>query len=299
MKKESLTSSPPERGKVTAYFQTKSSYWKDVYSATGVYPEIYSDRHKAILAWIDDLGLPPDSRVLEVGCGAGFMTIALAERGLRVEAIDSSEAMVELARQHAREGGVDNLISLELGDVYLLASPGSSFDLVIAIGVLPWLDKPETAMREMARVAKPGGYVIVTADNRNRLSNLLDPLLNPAVVPLKRGVKKLLDRVRLRRLSLKDVGVTFRSCRFIDGALARAQLEKTKSMTLGFGPFSLFRRTIIPERVGILLHRRLQQLAARNTPIFRSTGSQYLVLARKPTGLAESKKRVAGAQRRQ
>jgi hypothetical protein len=52
-------------------------------------------------------------------------------------------------------------------------------------------------------------------------------------------------------------------------------------MTLGFGPFSLFRRTVLPESLGIALHHRLQRLAEQNVPLFRSTGAQYLVLSKK------------------
>jgi ubiquinone/menaquinone biosynthesis C-methylase UbiE len=209
------------------------------------------------------------------------MAIALAQRGYHVHAIDSTEAMIELACRHAEESGVTDLLSLKVGDVYSLAFADLSFDVVIALGVLPWLEQPEIAVQEMARVTKPGGHVILTADNRVRLNNLLDPWLNPALAPLKRRVKEVLDRVRLRRLSLKDTGAKSHSCRFIDEAMARAQLAKSRSMTLGFGPFSLLRHTIFPEPLGTALYHRLQRLADRNVPLFRSTGAHYLVLARK------------------
>src|SRR5712692_8756179 len=91
--------------KVNTYFQSQSSYWKDVYASNDVQGEIFRDRHAAALAWIDSLALAPGSQVLEIGCGAGFMAVALAQRGFRVQAIDSAEAMVELARRHAAESG--------------------------------------------------------------------------------------------------------------------------------------------------------------------------------------------------
>ena len=65
--------------------------------------------------------------MLEVGCGAGFMSVALAERGFRVQAIDSVDAMVEQARQHAMESGTAELLSLGVGDVYALAFEDESF----------------------------------------------------------------------------------------------------------------------------------------------------------------------------
>ena len=63
--------------------------------------------------------------------------------------------------------------------------------------------------------------------------------------------------------------------------MARVKFIKNRSMTLGFGPFTLFRHTVIPEPLGIKLHYRLQFLADRNAPLFRSTGAHYIVLARK------------------
>src|SRR5260370_15845424 len=61
---------------VNAYFQSQSSYWEDIYSSSGVQGEIYRDRQAAVLAWIDSLALVPGSKVLEIGCGAGFMAVA-------------------------------------------------------------------------------------------------------------------------------------------------------------------------------------------------------------------------------
>jgi hypothetical protein len=50
-------------------------------------------------------------------------------------------------------------------------------------------------------------------------------------------------------------------------------------MTLGFGPFTFLQRKVLSEPLGIALHRRLQRLAEQNVPLFRSTGSHYLVLS--------------------
>jgi len=267
--------------KVNAYFQSQSSYWKEIYASCDVQGEIIRERQAAALDWVESLGLTPGSRVLEIGCGAGYMAVELARHGLQVHAIDSIEAMVELARGYVRESGVTELISLGVGNVYSLVFEDDSFDLIIAIGVIPWLDQPELAIKEMARVAKPGAHVILTANNRVGLTNVLDPWLNPALASLKRHVKRALERTGLRHQLSADPGATFHSRRFIDKTLVRFELIKIKGKTLGFGPFSLFRRTMLPERFGIALHHRLQRLADWGVPGFRSTGMSYLVLARK------------------
>ncbi|HEU5229694.1 MAG TPA: class I SAM-dependent methyltransferase [Ktedonobacteraceae bacterium] len=271
-----------QQKQVNAYFQAESTFWKDVYSSSDVYAQIHQLRHVTALTWIDRLSLAPGSSVLEIGCGAGFMAIALAQKGLHVQAIDSTEAMIEQAQRNAQGSGGTESLSLGMGDVSALAFDDASFDLVVALGVIPWLETPELAIQEMARVIKPGGHLIFTADNRSRLNALLDPLLNPLLVPLKRHIKIAFARVGVRQLSSKDVGATPHSRRFIDQALMQAHLAKTQSKTLGFGPFTLFRQKLLPNGSGSKLHIRLQSFADRGVLGFRSTGAHYLVQARKP-----------------
>lgn len=267
--------------RVNAYFQSQSWYWKDIYNANDVQAEIYRKRQATVLAWIDDLSLAPESQVLEIGCGAGLLSVALAQRGLRVHAVDSTEAMVELARQHAEEAGMTGLLSVEAGDACSLTFADNSFDLVVALGVIPWLAQPELAVQEMARVTKRDGHVILSADNRARLIYLLDPRMNPAIEPLRSGVKAVLERFGLLHPSAKSMEGTLHDCRFIDETLMSNGLVKTRGVTLGFGPFTFLYRKVFPKPFGIRLHRWFQALADRNVPIFRSRGAQYLVQASK------------------
>lgn len=272
-----------QQEKVDEYFQSQSTFWKEIYTSNGIYAEIHRNRYATVLSWIQNLMLTPDSKVLELGCGAGLLAVALAQQGIHVLAIDSVENMVEQARRHAVESGTSELLSVNLGNVYSLPYEDGSFDLVIAIGVIPWLERPDLAIQEMARVTRSGGYLLLTADNRARLNIVLDPWLNPALTPLKERVKDMLDRLGLRCKSLNDIGATSHSRRYIDLLLMRAGLIKTRSTTLGFGPFSLLRRTILPESFGTKLHFQLQRLADRNVPVLRSSGAHYIVLARKST----------------
>jgi ubiquinone/menaquinone biosynthesis C-methylase UbiE len=269
-----------QQDQVNAHFQAQSSYWNEIYSRNTAYGEIYRERQARALAWIDDLSLAPDSQVLEIGCGAGFLSVALAQRGLHMHAIDSVEAMVELTRQHAKEAGVSELLSVDIGDVYALVFEENSFDLVIALGVISWLAQPELAIREMARVIRPGGYVLLTDGNRAALHLLLDPSNNPWLAPLRKGIKKILIRIGLLHPSPKTTA-TVRAPRFIDKTLKSAGLIKIRSATLGFGTFTFLRRKILPERPGIALHHRLQRLADRRVPFLHSAGMTYIVLARK------------------
>ena len=262
---------------VNAYFQSQSLQWKNLYKSSGVDAVIIQDRHTSVLAWIDSLKLAPGSLVLEVGCGAGFMAVALAQHGFRVQAFDSSEAMIEQARRHAKESLANDLLTLKVCDVYSMDFNDESFDLVIAIGVIPWLERLEPALEEMARVLKPGGNIIVTTANRMGLMSMLDPWRNPVIEPLKRRLKDVLNRSGHRNFSPSMI---FHTSRFIDKTLASQQCIKTRSMTRGFG-FSFSNHSFLPEPFGTKLHLLLQRLADHNVPVFRSIGMAYFVLARK------------------
>lgn len=271
-----------QQEEVNLYFHRESAYWKEIYTRGDVYAGIHQQRQERVLKWIDELSLAEDARILEIGCGAGFLALALAKRGFHIYAMDSVDAMVEQTRQHAKEAGLADQISVEIGNISALAFQDNSFDLVLAIGVIPWIKSANAGIQEMARVLKPGGHVLFTADNRARLNIWLDPLRNPLLSPLKRSIKTLLDRSKLRHYSVDDVGSHLHSTRFIDKTLASFELTKMKSVTLGFGPFTLFHRSLLSDASGLRLHHRLQRLAERGTPVLRSTGAQYIVLATKP-----------------
>jgi hypothetical protein len=67
----------------------------------------------------------------------------------------------------------------------------------------------------------------------------------------------------------------------LGGWLAAAGLRKVKSMTLGFGPFTVFDRQLLAESTAVRAHRLLQWLADRSVPVLRSTGAQHMVLAQR------------------
>jgi 2-polyprenyl-3-methyl-5-hydroxy-6-metoxy-1,4-benzoquinol methylase len=261
-------------------FDASSAYWQQIYGERSFLAAVYSDRQAAALAWIDELGLPRGAAVLEVGCGAGFLTMELAERGYRVDAIDSSDAMVASTRARIAEAGADASATASVDDVHHLSARDGAYAAVLALGVLPWLHAPERAVRELARVVAPGGAVIVTADNRARLNFVLDPRFNPIVVyPVKRRLKALLGRLGKRPLGmLPDVCYPGR----LDRLVRAAGLEPRQRRSVGFGPFTLLGVRLVSEMRSVALHRRLQRLADRGVPLLRAAGMNSMVLATKP-----------------
>src|SRR5262249_36499168 len=153
-----------------------------------------STRHAAAIEWVVELGLSPASRVLEIGCGAGLLAAELARMGYSVDAVDSVPAMVEQTIRNAFDNGITQRVQAFLADVHALPFPSCRFDLVIAIGVIPWLHDERAALLEMQRVLAAGGHLIVTADNESRLNRILDPVFSPALRPFRKAVKLVVDR---------------------------------------------------------------------------------------------------------
>ena len=267
--------------RVNEYFESSSDYWNEIYSGDKLLPTIYQDRHNTALDWIRKLGLRADARVLEIGCGAGLITVALAGEGHTVDAMDTTTAMLQMTRRHAVHRGVQDRIRLHLADVHALPFEAQTFDLVIAIGVIPWLHSEQAALQEIHRVLKRGGHLLVTADNNARLNRILDPVSSPVLAPLRAVAKRLL---KLCGSWSPDPG--FQPKRHypheVDRLIDGCNLKKLRSATVGFGPFTVFGKELFPGPLGIRLHRQLQSLAARRARIpLGWAGSHYLMLAAK------------------
>jgi len=160
------------RPALTIIFKPAATDWEHIYQAATVRGRIYQDRMETTLRWIEELGLPATAHLLEIGCGAGFATVALARRGYRIDALDSVPAMINLTSKRLVEAGAAERVRIVQADVRHLPMPDNSLDLVFALGVLPWLDDPVAAIREMARVTRPGGYVLVSADHSVHLDEV-------------------------------------------------------------------------------------------------------------------------------
>lgn len=148
--------------------------------------------------------------VLEVGCGAGRVAIALAARGHDVTGIDISEAMIRAARERRPD------LRFDVGDARALPYEDGAFDATVflanGVGHVPAADKP-VAVRELARVTRPGGVVLVSfrspyAVNRLLLGALLGrPALSPEGAPVDRPSVRAMGRL-MRDAGLEVVETT-------------------------------------------------------------------------------------------
>jgi len=275
-----LNSTVEQQKRVDIHFRYSANYWRDLYNANGLFEVIHQQRRAIVLGLVDELALPSGSHILEIGCGAGLTTIALAQRGFTVQAVDTVDRMVALTRQAATEAGVADRVMTSLGDAHALAFPEGAFRLVIGMGVAPFLHSLNTAITECTRVLRPGGYSIFTTDNRWRLNHVLDPVFFPPVRKPRRWVRTLLERFKVLQ-ALTGPRANSHSIRMFDACLAAAGLEKIKGTTVGFGPFTLFDIKLLPDSLGVRLHNKLQRLGDSKYPLLQRFGSLYIPLVRK------------------
>jgi SAM-dependent methyltransferase len=262
-------------------FDQAATAWDSLYDESDFESiAYYRSRLERTLAWVDELALPAGARVLEIGFGAGRAAIALGQRGFRVTGVDSGGRMLEVATRGVARAGLSASVDLGIGDAEHLEAEDSSFDLVLALGVVPWLGHPARGVREMGRVTRAGGHVIASVNNRRQLNRVLDPRLNPMLEPLKELALRAArrgghDLLADRRTPRHD------SRRQYERWLRAAGLEPQRVATLGFGAFSLLGRRLLSQPTSIRLHERLQAHADSGVPVLRSSGAQMLVLSRK------------------
>jgi len=268
----------PSQDDVNQHFRDASHSWDEMYGRSDVYGVIHQERRRRALEWVEGLELGSGARVLEVGCGAGWTATILAERGFEVDATDTVAQMLERTRDKATRAGVAERVRTRVADVHALEFEDETFDLGLALGVIPWLHSPPKALSELARVLKPGAHLIVNADNHSRLTYLMDPQRSPWLGPIRRPAGQLLRRNGRRDNGPRNVAHPTRE---FDLLLDSVGLEPLAATTLGFGPFTFFNREVLGKQRAVALHHRLQRLADRGVSGIRSAGSQYLVLARK------------------
>lgn len=105
-------------------------------------------------------GTGADDTVLDVACGPGLLACAFAHIAKHATGVDMTPAMLEQARKQQQEKGLNNL-TWQQGDGYALPFPAAQFSIVSSRFAFHHFQQPLAALKEMQRVCKPGGRVVV------------------------------------------------------------------------------------------------------------------------------------------
>lgn len=103
-------------------------------------------------------------RILDIGCGAGLLSEAMARRGAAVTGIDPAENNIRVARDHAAKGGLD--IDYRATTAEALPSDTPPFDVVLAMEVVEHVRDRPLFLRTAAALARPGGLMVLSTLNR-------------------------------------------------------------------------------------------------------------------------------------
>lgn len=151
-----------------AKFESIATRWWDIESEFKPLHEINPLRTN----YIEEHASLAGKKVLDIGCGGGILSEAMALRGAKVTGLDLGQANLDTAKLHALESGVEVDYQCIPVEGFAEEYP-ESFDIVTCLEMLEHVPDPESIVRACAKLVKPGGKVFFSTINRNPKSYLM------------------------------------------------------------------------------------------------------------------------------
>jgi len=193
-----------------AKFDEVAYRWWDVKSEFKPLHEINPLR----LQYIDNLSHLSGKKVLDIGCGGGILTEAMAKAGADVYGIDMGPGPIEIAKLHLLESGLSVNYEQIPAEEFAAKNPGT-FDVVSCMEMLEHVPDPSSIVAACAKLVKPGGDVFFSTLNRNAKSyahaiigaEYILKMLTPGTHDYKKFIKpsELSQWMRQNYLELSDI----------------------------------------------------------------------------------------------
>jgi 2-polyprenyl-6-hydroxyphenyl methylase / 3-demethylubiquinone-9 3-methyltransferase len=223
-KKVSASPTTIDEGEIFRFSQLAEEWWKP----KGAFKVVHAFNTARIEKLSNDLPcmMSRDRRfpqplagltLLDVGCGAGIVSEPISKLGAKVTAIDASERNILVAKQHAKQSGVDvnyqNLLPEEI------ASTGQTYDIVMSLEVIEHVANPDVFLNILVSLVKPGGVLVIGTINRTAIS-FIKAIIGAEYIMgwLPKGTHSWRKFVRPEELdqALFPAGFTMESCCGVD-----------------------------------------------------------------------------------
>ncbi len=146
-----------------AKFSAKAAHWWDPTGELRTLHQVNPVR----IQFICEFSKIQGQRIVDVGCGGGILSEALAREGAEVLGIDLAEELIEVARLHALEQGVETVRYEKISAESLAEREPENFDIATCMEMLEHVPRPASLVGALAHLVKPGGMVFVSTLNRN------------------------------------------------------------------------------------------------------------------------------------
>ena len=144
-----------------ARFEAAASRWWD---PQGEMKPLH-DLNPVRLQYVERAGPLAGRKVLDVGCGGGLLAEAMARKGAVVTGIDLADDLLQVARLHALEAGVDVDYRLTSAEVHA-ADHAAGYEIAACMEMLEHVPDPTAVIGALARLVRPGGHVFISTLNR-------------------------------------------------------------------------------------------------------------------------------------
>lgn len=144
-------------------------YWNDLYKDVENCRDFHFVQRLEIASRLITERFPRDIRVLDLGCGAGVLSERLLSAGYSVDAVDMSADMLAFTKQRLSKYDSDKY-RLARAECASLPFPDATFDVVACIGVFGYMEDVDAAIREIKRVLRPGGTLVLSIRNLDHVT---------------------------------------------------------------------------------------------------------------------------------